>query len=258
MYNDINNLKLVVHAINDCDLQDNMILVGSWCEFFYQDLFDTYTSNMKTRDHDILIKRPVSKGDQFHKTMIEYGFSYFDDDGKSKYMKGDNEVEFLTTLGRNYEHIYKIPNIKLNAECLPYFDIIIQNLQEAELDNMKVLIPSPPAYVLHKLIINPSRKIEKKQKDIDAVSNIIIKMMDEELYGGELKMLYASLPKKQKAIVDSVVDEYNIVPFKQLIDHYSLGQTSAVQLIEESERLISKGAGTDDIKNPKNDKGYEM
>lgn len=258
MYNDINNLKLLVKAINECNLEDNMILVGSWCEYFYQDLFKSYVSNMKTRDHDILVKRPLNRGELFHKTMLDLGFSYFDDDGKSKYLKEDNEVEFLTTLSRNYEHLYKIPYVKLNAECLPYFEIIINNLQEAELDNMKILIPSPPAYVLHKLIINPTRKEDKKQKDIDAVSNIIVNMIDEKIYGGELKLLYDSLPKKQKAIVDEVVDVYNIVPFKQLIDHYSRKMIEPDQLIDNSEKLLREEDLSLSDKNSTKDESYNL
>ncbi len=216
MYNDIHNLKLLVKAINDNDLQNNMVLIGSWCEYFYQDLFESYITNMMTRDHDILIRRPVHKGDGFHKTMTEMGFIYFDNDGKSKYMKEDNEVEFLTTLTRNYDHLYKFPNIKLTAECLPYMDLIENNLIEVYLDDMKVLIPSPPAYVLHKLIINQTRKEEKKNKDIGSVSRLIVNMIDEQLYVNELVIMYNSLPKKQKQNVDYSVNEYDITPLKQL------------------------------------------
>ena len=57
--------------------------------------------------------------------MIEIGFIYEEDSftGKSKFIKQDNEIEFLTTLTRDNNHIYKVPVLGVNAECLKYMDI---------------------------------------------------------------------------------------------------------------------------------------
>ena len=62
---------------------------------------------------------------QFVRKMIELGFSYEEDTmtGRSKFFKGNNEIEFLTTLARGDKHIYKVPELGINAECLKYMDI---------------------------------------------------------------------------------------------------------------------------------------
>jgi len=57
--------------------------------------------------------------------MKEIGFTYEEDPltGKSKFFKNDIEVEFLTTLTRDYSSVYNVPEMGIHAECLKYMDI---------------------------------------------------------------------------------------------------------------------------------------
>ncbi len=125
MYNDNETLMEVINIINKLNLQNTLVLIGSWAEYFYQRLFDRYYSSFRTLDTDFLIRRPVQSGKGFVKEMKEIGFTYEEDPltGKSKFFKNDIEVEFLTTLTRDYSSVYNVPEMGIHAECLKYMDI---------------------------------------------------------------------------------------------------------------------------------------
>ena len=49
----------IIRILNELNLQNNVILIGSWVELFYQNLIDHYFSQFVTHDIDFLIMRPV-------------------------------------------------------------------------------------------------------------------------------------------------------------------------------------------------------
>lgn len=56
MVNDRTNLKDIIKAIYNKGLHKNFIIIGSWAEVFYEEMFYKYVSSIQTRDFDILIK----------------------------------------------------------------------------------------------------------------------------------------------------------------------------------------------------------
>lgn len=119
MYNDRETLMNVLDIIMELNLQESVILIGSWDEYFYERLYEGYFASIRTLDTDFLIRRPVNTGKEFIRRMKELGFIYEEDplSGKSKFIKQDNEIEFLTTLTRENKHIYRVPVLGVNAEC---------------------------------------------------------------------------------------------------------------------------------------------
>ena len=151
MYNDRETLMKVLELIMELSLQDSVILIGSWDEYFYERIYDGYVASFRTLDTDFLIRRPVRSGKEFVKRMIELGFIYEEDPmtGKSKFVKQDNEIEFLTSLTRENKRIYKVPIMGINAECLPYMDIPSTNLIPYVMENGNhIMIPSPAASIV--------------------------------------------------------------------------------------------------------------
>ena len=65
-------------------------------------------------------------------------------------------------------------------------------------------VPNPVQYVLHKILINPSRLTEeKRQKDIQAVRNLLDNMRTPE-WRSRLHKAYGNLTKKQKRVIQEV------------------------------------------------------
>ena len=204
MYNDRTSLMQVLNLIAELKLQDTIILIGSWDEYLYEKIFEGYTATFRTLDTDFLIRRPVKTGKEFVRKMIEIGFSYEEDpmSGKSKFFKGDNEIEFLTTLTRGNDHIYKVPELGINAECLKYMDIPIKNLMPYVLENGSyILIPSPAAYCIHKILIHNERTVEKQQKDSVSIKNLLYSFERNNQFCNDFKRIYSDLGRKQKARV---------------------------------------------------------
>ena len=178
-----NDLLNIISILNELGINNNVILIGSWVEFFYKDLIKNYYSQFVTQDYDFLVKRPVKKGKRFISKMKEIGFDYSEDylTNKSKFYKDGMEVEFLTNLTRDYTNICAINEMGINAEVLKNVDILLN-----------------------------------KQKDIDSVINILSKMIDSNVYINEVNHIFDSLGKKQKKTIEEVCNNYNIVEFDKI------------------------------------------
>ena len=213
-----NDLLNIISILNELGINNNVILIGSWVEFFYKDLIKNYYSQFVTQDYDFLVKRPVKKGKGFISKMKEIGFDYSEDylTNKSKFYKDGMEVEFLTNLTRDNTNICAINEMGINAEVLKNVDILLNNTIVVECKTYKITIPSPAAYCIHKLLINPSRIEWKKQKDIDSVINILSKMIDSNVYINEVNHIFDSLGKKQKKTIEEICNNYNIVEFDKI------------------------------------------
>ncbi|MGN1406381.1 MAG: hypothetical protein ACI4WM_08900 [Erysipelotrichaceae bacterium] len=76
---------------------------------------------------------------EFLREIEKSGFIYESDyiTGKTKYFKGDNELEFLTTLSRDGGQIQKFGYIA--AESLPKLDILVNNTVEVSWMTVKSL-----------------------------------------------------------------------------------------------------------------------
>ena len=220
MYNDRDTLMKVLDLIMELDLQESMILIGSWDEFFYERLYNGFSATFRTLDTDFLIRRPVHKGKEFIRRMIEIGFIYEEDSftGKSKFIMQDNEIEFLTTLTRDNNHIYKVPVLGINAECLKYMDIPLNNLIPYTFKpGLYILIPSPASYCLHKILINDERSKEKQSKDTMAIKNILNSFIDNQEFRIDFQRVYKSLGRKQKVKVDNNTIAIGIKPIVESI-----------------------------------------
>jgi hypothetical protein len=222
--NNIAAVNDVVHVLNEEGLQNDIVIVGSWAEYFYQlYLFTDYISSLKTMDIDFAIAHDIKKQTNLITALKKRGFQYFEDTltKKSKFVNNADssfEIEFLTTQGRNVHGIYCAPGLGIYAEALPYMELLLNNLVHINLNNNEIVtVPQPYAYVLHKLIINRSRK-QKAQKDAAAVEWLLSSMYREHKYVAELNTMYQSLGKKQKNAIKETVDNYNIIIFWELVE----------------------------------------
>lgn len=220
MYNDIQTLRQIIRIINALHLEHTVILIGSWAEYFYQNLFSQYYSSFRTTDTDFLIKRPVSGGKGFVKAMQEAGFTYDEDpySGKSRFFKNGIEVEFLTNLTRNYAAIYRIRDLDINAECLKYMNIVIANTISYQFsDGDIVLIPDPSAYIIQKALINNDRKPDKAKKDVSAIRGLLLAITEEKRYDKEFLRIFNGLSRKEKRLVEAFAIENEIIEMTGLI-----------------------------------------
>lgn len=202
----------VLRRFNKAGILDSLIIIGSWCVYFYKEYFPggDYLSTIRTRDMDLLIPLPP----RFHKKvdipemLKDLGF-ITDFKGEKGYMKLDHPeliVEFLVPeRGRGEDKPYKLPSLGVNAQALRFLDILADNLIKIKVEGMEIRIPHPAAFALHKLIVQKRRsKSDKSEKDRKQAVMILEHLVNQKM-GHEIRRVYRSLHKAwQKKISDSL------------------------------------------------------
>ena len=100
-----------------------------------------------------------------------------------------------------------MPELGINAQSLRFLDFLIENTIELEFDKLKLNLPHPAAFGLHKLIIS-SRRIKeekriKERKEAIRILQVLIKNGEE----GKIRSLFDSMPRRWKTKVIKVLKE---------------------------------------------------
>lgn len=246
MINDINNLDNLIKIINDSNLDKDFMLIGSWCEYFYQEYFDNYRSQMKTTDFDFYIKNKHISSEKINisSSFAKYGFERFDDymTEKTVFKKDDNIVEFLTGIDRNKKDIYSIEKLGIKAESLTRLDIFDKNHLDAEYKGMNIKIPSPAAYVIHKLIINNDRKNEKSKKDLISIKGLLLRIKQSPDDFKNLEIIYKSdiVGRKGRNKIDVICQNNNIKLFEAYSFKEELQFRKMIEPFNDSQNVKSE------------------
>ena len=114
----------VLHRLDKTGILQHIVLVGSWCTFFYKDFFSgkKYMTSLTTRDMDLLIPDPrnihtkVDVAELLKDLGFIVGFT-----GLKGYMRLEHPeliVEFLVPeKGRGSNKPYPLPQLGLNAQA---------------------------------------------------------------------------------------------------------------------------------------------
>jgi hypothetical protein len=189
-----------------------VMLIGSWAEYAYQFHFKSdFRPNLRTRDIDFLyinLNRP-KKDIKLSNGLKEKGFVYKEDSvsGVGKFVKEDLlELEFITRVLGKGRQTYKIPSIGIEAEGLRIVNMLADYPLEIVCNNHVIIVPEPEAYVLQKLLTNPTRTPQdKREKDIQAVRGLLKHINKDRKH-----QIYDKMPKKSQKIVDFVCETYFI------------------------------------------------
>lgn len=200
-----------ITLLNENGLLPHVVLVGSWAEYLYQhgNVLDGFISTAKTLDIDFLIRnrhRPTPMVDVVSlasKNGYTVDFDYME--GTTKLYTPQNlEIEFLSPqYGAGDTRV--IPtNLGIKAQALRHMDIILTNTMTVSFHGMGILVPAPEAYVVHKIIINPTRK-NKQEKDRTAIRNLW-----PFLHKETLQMIINTLTKKEQATFQSITSDMEL------------------------------------------------
>lgn len=214
-----------IKVFKEIGLLQHVMIIGSWAEYFYPSLFKTdFIPNFKTRDIDFFYRNiniPKEKIPIIEK-LKEIGYVYDEEDGISRFYKEDLlELEFLTRiLGAGTEGKIEIKSLGIRSEGLRVINILGLFAKEVKAlspdkNEYTIIVPEPAAYVVQKILTNPTRKPpEKKQKDIAAVKELLYHIEKSPEHLMKLQEVYKSLSKKQLKILKQVCTENNILSFE--------------------------------------------
>lgn len=204
----------VLDLVDEAGCADHVILIGSWAEFVYMEAgaLPGFSPNIRTLDVDFLIRnlRKPNPAARLAAVATDMGF-YVDSDrltGTTRLTDTTGlEVEFLIgKRGAGTEPALKT-NVGVTAQALWHMDILSRNTVETGCLGHTVTVPSPEAYVVHKMVINAERG-RKAEKDAMAIEGLLPLVNRREL-----ETVFNTLSKKEKAKVHEFVDSRRISPF---------------------------------------------
>jgi hypothetical protein len=204
----------VIKILDKHNILDHVVLIGSWAEFVYEKsgFLKNFDANLKTRDIDFLIKNINKPKERINiiEILEREGFETQIDyiSGIYKFYKGkDLEIEFLVReIGKGQSEPYKVPAFGIKAVGLRQTDLLITNVVDIEVENIRITVPVPQAYLLQKIIINNQRK-NKAQKDYLSIENLLENIKHSGSESQRLIDLYVTLTKKQKNIIDKFLKD---------------------------------------------------
>ncbi|KPL13353.1 MAG: hypothetical protein AMS26_14720 [Bacteroides sp. SM23_62] len=190
-----------------------IIIIGSWCIYFYRYYFSdvNYTSSIRTRDIDFLVPIPFKFKQKVDvpELLKDLGFIIdFHIKGNIRLVHPELIIDFLVPeRGKGRDKPYPLPELGLNAQSLRFLDFLIDNVITLKADRLKLSLPHPAAFALHKLIISSRRiKRDKGLKDREGAIQIlhfVIAKKEKKL----IKEMYDGMPKKWKSKVRSALED---------------------------------------------------
>lgn len=196
---------LKVFADNNL-FEEGVELIGSWCFQLYQKHLGAKSFPLRTQDIDFLIPNPYYGKEHldFIEQIEKLGYSHdFKRDGSIYLWNADLKIEFITPeKGRGVDGSIKIKKLGINAIPLRFVNLLLENPIKIEDSGIRILVPNPANFCLHKLIIaSRRRKLGKISKDLQqAICTSVV--VDKE----DLLKLFNSLPKKWKAAIKRMLE----------------------------------------------------
>jgi len=216
----------VLEKLQEEDVLNGLVIVGSWCQYYYRILFDDAPEIplIRTTDIDFLVPNPSKFKNKVDVTELlnSLGFdSDFDySTGLVKYVHPDLEIQFLTpALGRIKDTPYEIKKLNINAEGLTYMKMLQDYRFSMTHNDVTIWLPEPEAYTLHKILISNKRKNPaKKEKDLMAAKSIGEFCLEYENHRERLKSIYDHMPKKWQKTLSGILKKLSPEMFSFLTD----------------------------------------
>ena len=210
----------ILRRFDQAGLLNDLILIGSWCVYFYEDYFTGKTridhASLKTRDIDFLIRNPSGFKQKIDipDLLKDLGF-IVDFKGSKGYIQlnhPDMILEFLVQeKGRGLDKPYPLPQLGVNATALRFLNFLSEHIIKVKVGDLVLNVPHPACFAVHKLIIAGRRtKREKAVKD-QSTARAILKVLLAEGEGRAVRNIFLSTPKTWQGKIlkslDPIVDE---------------------------------------------------
>ena len=211
----------VLRRLGKAGVLKHSILIGSWSIYFYQSYFKSksYSTSIRTRDIDFLIPIPFKfkKRLNVFKLVEDLGFleEYRGSQGYIKLKHPDLTIEFLVPeRGRGTDKPYQIPQLGINAVALRYLDFLAANTIVVNFNDLKIRLPHPAAYALHKFIIFKRRiKVDKHDRDIEGALRVFRELIRNDEHS-IIRHIFGKMHSKWQATVIKnlePIEEFEII-----------------------------------------------
>lgn len=201
----------ILRRFHNAGILGDLILIGSWCVYFYKDYFSGIPyieqAAIKTRDIDFLIDAPskIKVRVNIPELLKDLGFVtiYRGSRGFIKLDHPDLILEFLVPeKGKGTDKPVPLPKLGLNAVALRFLTFLSSNTIKVKVEDFYVILPHPANFALHKLIIFQRRlKEDKAIKDRNAAIEILKALIKKGETVTIKHVLNSMLLKWQKKVI---------------------------------------------------------
>lgn len=179
----------VLRRLQNEGVLDKLIITGSWSLLFYRDYFQDkrFYPSIRTRDLDFVIPMPFpgKKKVNVPELLKDLGFvvSFEREQGYMRLMHPALIMEFLVAeKGRGSSKPRRLPELGVNAQSLRYLNYLEKNVLSLNFEALRIKVPHPAVFALHKLLImNRRRKEEKKEKDKKQAKVVLMYLIKNNL-----------------------------------------------------------------------------
>jgi hypothetical protein len=200
----------VLRDLQSAGILRHVVLVGSWCQNFYRNLYGNPVEipAARTLDADVLIPKrlPANTRGNIVQIMEKNDFAIEIDypSGYHRFTHPDLKFEFLTDPGsKPDEQIYNFKQLGVTAQELRYMSIPLSYRTTIIYKDLSISLPEPEAFTLHKLIVCCLRKKEEKAvKDIETARGMLMFFEGKMHHVKRIHEIYGSFPKGWKKRVD--------------------------------------------------------
>ena len=201
----------ILRRFHNAGILEDLILIGSWCVYFYKDYFSNIPyinqATIKTRDIDFLVDSPskIKVNVNIPALLKDLGFVtvYRGSLGFIKLDHPDLILEFLVPeKGKGTDRPIPLVKFGLNAVALRFLTFLSSNTIKVKIEDFYLILPHPANFALHKLIIFQRRtKEEKAIKDRDTAVEILEALINKG-DAAIVRQVFDSVPQKwQKKII---------------------------------------------------------
>ncbi|OIP13299.1 MAG: hypothetical protein COS15_02850 [Caldiserica bacterium CG02_land_8_20_14_3_00_36_38] len=218
----VNLLFKVLKILQKEGVLKHLVVAGSWCLYFYQFYFEKQQpiASLRTRDVDFLIPEPSSIKLKINlpDLLKDLGFvtDFRGEEGYIRLIHPEFFIEFLVPeKGRSFAKTFPLPQLGMNAQALRFMDILYLETITLKVQGVKIKLPHPACFLLHKIIIYTRRpEVEKRAKEIEQINRMLDFLTKEDEFHS-LKMVFLKLHKKWRI---RVINNLKNLNKKEIID----------------------------------------
>jgi len=206
-----------LESLQNSGALNQLIIVGSWCHYFYREYFNGAPEipAVRTLDIDLLVPNPprIKKEVNIPKVLKSLDFIALPHSmtGLITYEHPELKLEFLTPdLGRGKgSKPYDIPKLHINAQGLRYLNLLQAHTIRIKYKTLYVRVPEPVAYVFNKfLVFKKRKKKEKMEKDLQTAKEIGEFLLKNKKQKIKLRTIFATLPQKWQTTILTEVNKH--------------------------------------------------
>lgn len=218
--------KEVLLTLQEAGLLKDVLLIGSWCGHFYSSYFkkQKFNPTIQTLDIDFLIpdsKKITSKDISLTSLLAPLDFyTEFTGSGWTRFVHPELRVEFLIPrLGPQSDDPKTIKGWSIKAMPIRHTHVLTKNVIHLEDFGIKVPLPHPVAFALHKLFVSGRRKEKGKAIRDRELALRLLEALKNNHEKKVLKKIWNEFTKNEKFEISKIMaPQENLVWLRQVLE----------------------------------------